>query len=317
MTTEVSIYRQISNPVDAVKTLGASIAKSQMFGCQTEAQGEILALECMAQHLPPLSLARRFDLMHGKISMKSQTMLADFRSAGGSHVVVSKTPDRAAIKLKDKDGNESDFELTWDEAKQEVFPYSGKESEIIAGLQSDPSKLALKPKYATPRSRANMLWNRLISDSIRTIAPEINCGQYTADEIEEFSDQPTVAAQSEVQSPAAEAQQATITEPDVVEAEFEVKPAAADNSGTSEPTDGPISEQLVQQIKSKISEVSQQDGLSDIAARIKAKLTESGLRKLSDLSRLEGEQLFAAIQKKSLESWFSKPKIEGHQGNVT
>ena len=325
---EITVYEHIGDPVTAVKSLGESIAKSQLFGCQNAAQGEVLALECMAQRLPPLALARRFDLMNGKLSMKSQTMLADFRTNGGKTRLVEKSGDRAAIWMQDRDGEEYNFDLTWSDAKGETFPYLGKESEIVAALQSgDVSKLKLKPKYATPRSRAIMLWNRLISDSVRAIAPEINCGQYTPEEIEDFTG-PAI-------EPAAIESQPSKEECIAEDAEFEVfknagkesnepsdsKPSnveaqqTAEEPQTSVELTDPVSEATIETIKGKIKEAAQL-GVTDIVKNIKTKLAESGLNELADLTISEAERLISAIEQKSLGAWFENPVV-GHATTET
>ena len=132
MSTDITVYERMQNPTAAIELMGKAIAQSQLFGCQNESQGQVLALECMAQRMPPLSMARRFDLMNGKLSMKSQTMLADFRTSGGKTRLIEKSANRAAIWMRDKDGNERDFVLTWDEAKEETFPYQGKEGDTVS-----------------------------------------------------------------------------------------------------------------------------------------------------------------------------------------
>ena len=299
--------------------MGKAIAQSKLFGCQNESQGQVLALECMAQRMPPLSMARRFDLMNGKLSMKSQTMLADFRTAGGKSKLVKKTADCASIWLKDPEGNEYDFVLTWDEAKEETFPYQGKESEIAEALEGDRSKLKLKPKYSRPRSRAIMLWNRLISDSIRAIAPEINCGQYTPEEIEDFTKTPdnvVVAADPDpVVEPAAalaiEADESNEVIGEAVDASFEVVEEEPKLSNSNKLTEAefnslPANDLTVEQIKDVIKQL-QQTGFPDTGDKVRAKLAESGMQKLKELTQTDAGRLLVALEKKLLGEWLSNP----------
>lgn len=326
MTNEITIYNGVTNPVSAMDSIGKAITKSQLFGCQSEAQGQVLALECMAQKLPPLSLAKRFDLMNGKLSMKSQTMLADFRTTGGKTRMIEKSAEAAAIWMQDKEGNEYKFDLTWAEAMEETFPYAGKESDIIWALANDRSKLKLKPKYATPRSRANMLWNRLISDSVRTIAPEINCGQYTPDEIEDFTqatingantssiatiEQPiaTVGVE-EVEVEDAEFNVAADVEPSteelVEQSAIEQRPANTNDQRTTDVEDGPCSDAAVDGIKAAIDQWEQLSG-EKVVPRVKAILEKAGNLKLADLTISEAAQLRSAIDEKNLEHWLNHP----------
>lgn len=318
--SEITVYENIANPSNAANEMGLAIAKSQIFGCQNVEQGVVLAWECMAQRLPPLALARRFDLMNGKLSMKSQTMLADFRTNGGKTRLVEKSGDRAAIWMQDRDGEEYNFDLTWSDAKGETFPYLGKESEIVAALQSgDVSKLKLKPKYATPRSRAIMLWNRLISDSVRAIAPEINCGQYTPEEIEDFSGPEVQPATIESQL----SKEECIAE-DAEDAEFKVfrnagkepsDPKPAEEPQMSVELSEPVSDETIETIKAKIKEAAQL-GVTDIVKNIKTKLAESGLKVLTDLTISEAERLISAIEQKSLGAWLQNPVV-GHATTET
>ena len=66
--------------------------------------------------------------------------------------------------------------------------YEGKEGDIVAKLLNGKTQgLRIKAKYATPRSRMQMLWARLISDSIRIVAPEIITGVYVPEEVDDFA----------------------------------------------------------------------------------------------------------------------------------
>lgn len=319
---EVTIYNEIRDPMQAVSQLGSSIAKSQMFGCQSVEQGQVLALECLAQKLPPLSLARRFDLMKGKLSMKSQAMLSDFNTRGGKHKMTEKSPDRAAMEMNDRDGNKYTFELTWEQAKQETFPYLGKEADIVEQLAGDRSGLKLKPKYATPRSRANMLWNRLISDAVRTLDPEINCGVYTPEETEDFGNE-VEAIESQAVAAVLETAKVEVEKPwpGVVDDETEViEGEVIDDQPEPEPTpepeqqphnaEDPITEDTINFIKSSIVQAAQV-GMADLGKKVKAKLVESGLDKLSDLTQAEGQLLLDAIKLKNFGKWL-EVAVTGH-----
>lgn len=329
----MSIYNQIQDPIVAMKAIGEAIAKSQMFGCQSVEQGQILALECLTQQIPVLSLAKRYDLMGGKLSMKSQTMLADFRDQGGKTKVIEKSPERAAIWMEDRDGNSYTFELTWEDAKKEAFPYNGKEKDIVALLDSNPEKLVLKSKYATPRSRATMLWNRLISDSVRTVAPEVNCGHYTAEEIEDFSPQvrenvfDRIAAGETIEEIQAEVK---TPEPEVKTPEPESNPGKVDDSTKDELTRNArlISEAVrgegvdpaeftrndndtidgatEQSLKGAISQAKQL-GITDIVEQVRRVLEKGGISKLANLTYAEANKLRSAIDMKNLSQWLDSP----------
>ena len=178
-----SIYNQLAlqNASAAVHSLGMTIAKSGMFGSLTEVQGDLLSLECFSQHLPPMQLALRYHVIDNKLSMKADAMLAEFNERGGRHKIIARTAERAEVELT-WDGYTHAFAFTWEEAKQEPFVYNGKQTDVLKAL-GNGGKLEVKAKYATPRSRAQMLWARVTSDGVRAMCPGVNFGRYTPEEM--------------------------------------------------------------------------------------------------------------------------------------
>jgi hypothetical protein len=172
MTQDIELYSKIQNPVEAIERIGSFLAKSGMFGCERTEQGMVLAMACMTERKSPLEIKRRFHLVGGELSMRADAMLADLRSRGGKHKVVSRTADRAAIELT-YDGQTQSFSFTWDEAKAEPFVY-GRDGRTI------------KTNYATPWQRKKMLWARVISDAVHTMAPEVATGIYTPEELDDI-----------------------------------------------------------------------------------------------------------------------------------
>ena len=185
MTQLPSAFENLPSVMAFVKEFGRAIALSGMCGVKDEESGMVIAMECLIKRKSPreigLEMTSRFNLMNGKLSLKSEAMLADFHEARGKSKIVSRTPDLAEIELS-RDGKTDRFALTWDECQLETFPYAGKESEIIEKLAAG-KKPKLKPKYATPRSRMQMLWARVVSDAVRSVAPEVTNGAYTPEEI--------------------------------------------------------------------------------------------------------------------------------------
>lgn len=188
MENELTVYPQIADPVAAATALGKQIMQSEMFGCKSASSGTMLAWECITTGKSLLTLTKQYHIIHGRLSMRAETMLALFRTdAGGKHKVLLRTPEEAAIELT-CDGETNVFRITWQEALAEPFVYNGKEAEIVAKLANGKTQgLTIKPKYLTPRSRMQMLWARLISDSIRVVAPEIVNGVYPPEVIDDFA----------------------------------------------------------------------------------------------------------------------------------
>jgi hypothetical protein len=183
----IAVYDNIGDPMSTMKTFGLTVASSGMFGSLTPAQGEILAMECMVQRLPPMQLALRYHIIGNKLSMKADAMLAEFIEQGGKHKVIARTPEKAEVQLSYQ-GETQNFAFSAEEAKQEPYYYNGKQSEILKALAkggADFAKLELNPNYATPRKRMQMLWSRVVSDGVRTMMPGVNFGRYTPEELGE------------------------------------------------------------------------------------------------------------------------------------
>ena len=132
-------------------------------------------MTCYSERKSPTEIARRYHIIDGRLSMKAGAMLADFRVRGGRHRIIERSPERAAIELT-IDGQSQQFSFTWEEAKKEPFVY-GKNDTV-------------KTNYATPRIRMQMLWARVVSDSIEAMAPEIAYGVYTPEELSDFHEVP-------------------------------------------------------------------------------------------------------------------------------
>lgn len=181
----LSIFDRITDPKETAKQLGAAICESKVFGCSNAGQGEVLAWECLVLRIPPLRLAQTYHLIMGKLTMRADAMLAGLVERGGSYLVKSRTADAAAIEI-DYRGEKQLFSLTWEEAKKEPFAYNELDSDVVKmWAANDPKKQpTLKTKYSTPRARMQMLWARVVSDGVRTMAPEVNSGRYTPEEFD-------------------------------------------------------------------------------------------------------------------------------------
>lgn len=161
--------------LEFVETIGDSIYKSGMCGATNEHQGRMLALMCLRRNCDPGDLAATYHLIAGKLSMRADAMLADFRKSGGEHYVLQRDAEGAVIRV-DKNGETNTFGLTWEEAKQEPFPWGRRDKKT--------GEREIKTNWETPRARMQMLWARVVSDAIRTVAPEIVAGTYTPEELE-------------------------------------------------------------------------------------------------------------------------------------
>ena len=225
MSQGLSVYAA-PNAVSVIESMGRAIAKSQFIKCDNVEQGMVLAMTCYSKGMDFLTLAQKYDLIGGRLSMKSDAMLSGLRERGGKHKIIKRTADEACVVLS-YDGQEYESRFTWEEAQGEPFIYTGKESETLRFIESGNQKeLAkrLKPKYATPRSRMQMLWARAVSDGVRALCPEVNTGVYTPEEIEDFEEgssasSPVVSGVPDAIVPASPASAAP-----VIDAEFVITP---------------------------------------------------------------------------------------------
>lgn len=164
-------YSRIGTSLEAVKELGSWIARSGVFNCQKDEQGNMIALECLATRKTPFDFKREFHLVNGSLTMRSDAMLAGYRTRGGK-VIWKQFDSTAAIGVWKFDGNECEIGFTTEDAK-------------IAGL------LPAKPGSGWQKDPSAMLRARCISKAIRMLAPEVVAGVYTPEEAADFATSPT------------------------------------------------------------------------------------------------------------------------------
>ena len=169
---------------------GQTISQTKMFGDINPAEGSAIIMMCYQEGWTLYEFATTFDWMHGRASKKTDAMIADFELRGGKREIIERSSERAAVKLS-YNGKNYESALTWEECKKEPFVYAGRQETILAALKAgDTSRLGIKDKYATPRSRMQMLWARVHSDGIRVVCPESVKGNYTPEEVGDFAEDP-------------------------------------------------------------------------------------------------------------------------------
>lgn len=169
---EISIYRKMGNPIEAAEQLGISLYKSAMLGIGTKEAGTVVALTCITEGISPIEFVKRYHIIENKPSMKADYMVAEFQRLGGKIKIVQRDSEGAAADFVWA-GETQRFAIDWKIIQQESFCWKkgGKE---------------LTPRYATPFSRTQQLWARLVSDSIRAICPQVNSGSYTPEETVDY-----------------------------------------------------------------------------------------------------------------------------------
>lgn len=162
----LAVYGRIKDPMEFINGMGKVFSMAGACGVKTENEGKVLALACMCKGVDPFELQQDYHIIDGKLSMRADTMLAKFRERGGKHRWIKDGTDgiAAELELKDRDGNVvvSKFDIT--KAKD-------------AGYVKAGSQWIKRPDQ--------MLRARCTSDGIRMIAPEVNSGRYTPEELED------------------------------------------------------------------------------------------------------------------------------------
>lgn len=213
-STEITVYDRVDNPVALMESLGKSMYESRMFGCTNEAQGRVLALACIAENKNPIELARVYHIIDGRLSMRADAMLAEFRKLGGKVTWVATGDDGVAAKAK--------------------FSFEGSDMEVGFTIEDAKRAALIKPKGNWEKFPGEMLRARTVSKAMRMLAPEIVAGYYTPEEIEDMDGNRETKAPAAVDAealakavagrPRKGKKDATETKPadDVIDAEFEV-----------------------------------------------------------------------------------------------
>lgn len=168
-----------------IATFGRFVAQSGMFGAKTDAEGMMIVGICQQEGWSYADFMANFDIIKGRLSKKPAAMLADFKAAGGTYSIVQRDENGAVIEFRQ--GNETyKAKCLWEDVQKEPLPYDVKEADAIRMLAAGQTP-PLKAKYATARSRMQMLWARCVSDGLRAFAPECCKGVYTPEEVDDFA----------------------------------------------------------------------------------------------------------------------------------
>jgi len=140
-----------------------------MFGCTQRGQGLVLAMTCVMEGISPMRVNQTYHIIEGRLSMRADAMLARYVERGGKYTIIERSATRAAAVFE-KDTNRIETEYTLDEAQRQGLPYrkDGK---------------TLKENWT--RYPKQMLWARLVSDTVRALDPGVCAGTYTPEELQD------------------------------------------------------------------------------------------------------------------------------------
>lgn len=162
-------YDRISDIGGFVITMGQAIFKSGFFKCVNVEQGQVIALDCLVRKVTPLERAQTDHIVDGKLSMRSDAMLAKFIERGGKVKWLNQGDDgiEAKAKFTTSDGANIEIKYSMDDAKRTGCVKPG------SGYAKDPGA---------------QLRARLISKAVRMLDPMAVAGRYTPEELGEEAD---------------------------------------------------------------------------------------------------------------------------------
>ena len=150
-------------------TAGQLLAQSGFFGINNAAAGFVVIATCQQEGISLMEFKRTYWIINGVPTMKSDKMLAKFRELGGKYKITENGTERAAAVFE-FEGEKYDWEYTIEDAK--------RTGDALKGDGSIKDMWRKRPE--------DMLWARLVSRSIRKLAPEIVSGIYTPEETQDM-----------------------------------------------------------------------------------------------------------------------------------
>lgn len=205
----LTIFERALDPLAAIERVGDWFVRSGLFKCEKVEQAYVLAMYCAHERKNPIEIVRRFHIYGGRLSMRADAMLADYRALGGKCKWLSKINDAQEAKAQ--------------------FTY--KENDIVETYTMDDArreKLVGKDNWTN--SAPDMLRAALVRKVIRMIAPEVIAGFET----EEAMLQPSPAPEPKLFADARPETQTT--EPAEVSAPTSNVPEDKQSAAPSEPT---------------------------------------------------------------------------------
>jgi len=152
-------------PVADIERMAIAIAKSNLFGVKTPDEAMALMLIAQAEGYHPALAARDYHIVQGRPTLRADSMLARFQSAGG--------------KVEWKDYT--------DEKVTGVFSHpNGGSLSVTWTIEMGKNIGLVKPGSGWHKYPRAMLRARTISEGIRAVYPGCVAGTYTPEEVSDF-----------------------------------------------------------------------------------------------------------------------------------
>ena len=152
--------------LDEMGDMADTVARSGLYK-MTGAQVMTLMLLCDAEGLHPIEAVKRYHVYDGRISMRSDAMMAEFQKAKG-HIEWTKDTNTEC---------------------EAVFfhPIHCPKGQVVSFTMDDAKKAGLTGKPNWQNHPRPMMRARVITNGIRMVLPGVIVGVYTPDEVEEFT----------------------------------------------------------------------------------------------------------------------------------
>lgn len=263
--------------LDEMERMSIAIAKSGLFGIKDATQALALMLVAQAEGQHPATIAQEYDVIQGKASRKTHSVLARFQAAGGT-VKWEKLSDEGAIgTFSHPQGGSVTIDWTIERAKKTMVWDNKKDAYV---------PLADRPMYRNGYPRS-MFRARCIAEGVRAVYPAALGGMVVPEEARDPIEKdvtPTDPHEApNIEGPRSKAEpviQGTATRVD--DAERSTNPAA-------EPTDN-----------QSVIDKPMDDGKMRI---IRAKLKHAGLTDLDLISKFGPIDALTASQFGAIQEW--------------
>jgi hypothetical protein len=152
-------------PFDHQERMAQAIAKSGLFGLKDTTQVLALMAVAQAEGRHPASVAKDYHIIQGRPALKADAILARFQQAGGKVEWKTYTDDEVTGVFSHPAGGS--LPVTWTMKTAKAIGLGGKDNWL---------------KY--PRA---MLRSRVISEGVRSVYPAVLVGEYTPEEVQDFT----------------------------------------------------------------------------------------------------------------------------------
>lgn len=154
-------------PINELKEMAQAVCKGGLFASIASPEAALtLMLICQSEGLHPIQALKRYHIIKGRPSMRSDAMLAEFQRQGGCVEWLERTDAVCKAAFSHSQGGRVEVEWTIEMAR-------------AAGLTANDTW----KKY--PRQ---MLTARVISEGVRTVLPGVVAGIYTPEEVADMID---------------------------------------------------------------------------------------------------------------------------------